>query len=116
MDDRIKYDELKKWLLDCCFDYCRAKLFHGRGWAEGEYEYAFAYSEFKGAFSSVIENIMLEVLTLIISGGRGIGVEYHRDVLKSLIESCDFSQEIEALTEEEWHDFKQDLHTLGYEC
>ncbi|KAI3591406.1 hypothetical protein D9X30_3613 [Cupriavidus sp. U2] len=81
---------------------------------EGEYEYAFAYDEFKDSFSIVIEKIMLEVLTLILSGGRGIGVSYHRDILEKLIESCDLGAEIEGLSDEERHEFEEDLRILGY--
>jgi len=106
---------MRSWLLDCCYDYCRSKVRHGRGWLDGEYEFAYAYDEFRTSFSSAIEKLMLEVLTLILAAGRGVSIDFHRENVSSILRGRDIYDLLAELRGDERSDFVSDLQALGFE-
>jgi hypothetical protein len=114
MGDRVTYYEMRSWLLDCYYDYCRSKVRHGRGWVDGEYEFAYAYDEFRTSFSSVIESLMLEVLTLVLAAGRGVGIDFHRENINSILQGVDIYDLVAELQDDERSDFMIDLQALGF--
>lgn len=116
MEDRIKYSEIRVWLLECYYKYCKVKIGHKSPWIEGESEVGYAYGELENSFDTPIEKLMLEVLTLVLSAGRASEktYEYHLNCVYNLLESIDLSCILENLPSDEAEEFRSDLRLLGF--
>ncbi|WP_224718353.1 hypothetical protein [Pectobacterium versatile] len=75
-EERVNYEEIKNSLLRYYYIYCRNKIesFNRRDekWAEHESEIGYAYYQFENAYELDIENLMLDVVTLVLMAGRGL--------------------------------------------
>ncbi|WP_321781890.1 hypothetical protein [Paraburkholderia sp. J94] len=113
MDDRATYGEIRGFLLNSYYVYCRTKLVSRQQWVSGEYEFGFAYEEFVNAFDTVAERLMLEVLTLVLAAGRGGGADFHRRKIDELIAQESLEAILNALPDDESDELQQDLKLLS---
>ena len=118
--ERRTYKLIRWWLLDCYYSYCRTKL-HLRNlgtkeweWSVSEHEVGYAYEQCEYCFDRPIEQLMLEVLTLILNAGRGpITVDsYHRRKIAAVLEKNDLHKMLHTLPAEERSEFEHDLKLL----
>ena len=113
MEDRVTYGEMRSWLLECYYEYCRGKIGSDTTWMDGEREIGFAYHELDGVFERPIERLMLETLALIFSGGRLPAVEaMHRREIAIILAEHPIAELLHGLHEEELHEVRTDLHLL----
>jgi len=113
MDDRVPYAEMRSWLLGCYYEYCRGKIRSAETWIDGEHEIGFAYNEFDDAFKLPVERLMLEVLALILSGGRfPPGDTMHRKKIASLLTAYALDDLLSELSGDELHELRTDLQLL----
>lgn len=113
MDNRVRYGEMRSWLLSCYYSYCRTKLFYGKDWAENEHELGYAYDQYCDAFNLTIEEVMLEVLVLVLAAGRLPKSEtYHRERIVVLLNGRDLDEMVCELGTEEKEEFLHDLKLL----
>lgn len=114
MEERITYREIRAWFLGCYYNYCRAKVKNNSPWVEGESEAGYAYSELEKSFDMPVENLMLEVLSLILGAGRSSdqSQKYHRGIISELLSENNLSDMLKELPEEEAEEFKADLKLL----
>jgi hypothetical protein len=119
-DERAPYRLIRWWLLDCYYTYCRHKL-HARnfenddGWAIDEHELGYAYEQCMDSYGLPIEQLMLEVLTMILNAGREpMTVEsYHRAKINAILENHDLQEMLNTLSGEERSEFERDLRLLN---
>ncbi|MCQ8233625.1 hypothetical protein [Pectobacterium carotovorum] len=118
-EERINYEEIKNSLLRYYYIYCRNKLesFNRRGerWAEHESEIGYAYYQFENAYELDIENLMLDVVTLVLMAGRGPQqVEKNlRNSINILLSNQGLDKLIQDITEEEKSSLLYDMSLLG---
>ncbi len=117
-EERVPYTEIRDYFLRCYYLYCRNKIFNinhrGGGWIENEFELGYAYEQYESAYDLPIENLMLEVFTLIMIAGRGpIQADaFHRKNIKSILSQYCFEEIIDDITEEEKKDLLYDMTLL----
>lgn len=119
---RVTYKMIRWGLLDCYYIYCRGKIHskncNNRGdWVDGELEIGYAYEQDEGAYRLPIENLMLEVVTLILLGGRGSTQteKYHRNKITEILKENDLALMLRMLPDDERRSFEYDLKLLGIE-
>ncbi|GJI97218.1 hypothetical protein RugamoR57_39360 [Duganella caerulea] len=113
MRDRITYYEIRTWLLDCYYVYCREKMFSGSQWEEGEHELGYAYDQYSDAFHLPIEKIMLEVLVLVLASGRLTkSALYHYQKISEFSAGTRLHDIANDLPPDERNDFLYDLSIL----
>ena len=78
-------------------------------------EIGYAYDQAEGSYDFPIENLMLEVLSLIMIAGRGpeITERYHREMIEKILVEHPLEQLLEEITEEEKSDLLYDMSLLG---
>lgn len=82
-------------------------------WAQGEYEIGYAYDQYCDTFSTAIEKLMLEVLAIILAGGRLPQFEqYHRQKISDLLEKNDLKNLLANVPIEEGEEFVHDMKIL----
>ena len=119
MEDRITYYELKAEFLDCFYSCCRSKLDTykktGEKWGYSGEEIAYAYYQYENAFERPIENLMLNVLTLILKAGRGLkDVESNlRKFITDILTENSLEELIKDIGEDEKKDLLYDMQLLG---
>ncbi len=120
-DERRTYKLIRWWLLDCYYTYCRTKL-HSRnlgkeesGWSISEHEIGYAYEQCEDAFDRPVEKLMLEVLALILNGGRGpVKFEpYHREKIAAILNKNNLYEMLSTLPVTERNEFERDLKLLN---
>lgn len=107
MIDRVGYSDIKANLLACYWRGCRD---HGlSGWSH-EQVCAWAYGEFDGAYDFPVEIIMLEVASLILTGGWSSKlVAYHKDQILRILDGVTYEAFLDGLPAEEVGEVKADL-------
>lgn len=116
--ERIDYKEIKSSFLDGCYTYCQHKInninLHGSIWTNNESEQAYAYELFDNAYDLPIENLMLEVVTLVLMAGRGPeqAENYHRDRIAGILSENKLDELIADISEEERKDLIYDMSLL----
>lgn len=117
--ERLPYKAMRWWLLDCYYTYCRSKLHSknlgmGSTWLLHEHELGYAYEQYELSFHTPLEQLMLEVLTLILNGGRGPDTvePYHRAKIAEILEKHDLGEMLKTLSGEELSEFEHDLKLL----
>ncbi|WP_123723886.1 Imm2 family immunity protein [Pseudomonas protegens] len=115
MEDRVTYSEVRACFLALYYNYCRVKLRHNSLWIEGESEAGYAYAELEGSFDKPVEILMLEVVALVLRGGRSSERvhDYHRAVIEEILRDNDLLGILEGLPQEEAMEFSSDLRLLG---
>lgn len=117
---RLPYGAMRSWLLDCYYTYCRSKIKAenrwGKGWLPNEHEIHWAYEQYEASFKTGIEQLMLEVLTLILNGGRGPASmeSYHRAKIADLLEKHDLEAMLKTLENCELQELEHDLKLLKF--
>ncbi|MGQ8708491.1 Imm2 family immunity protein [Serratia sp. TSA_198.1] len=115
----MTYDEIKNSFGGACYSYCQNKTMvarkHGMGWGENESEQAFAYEALENSFSSPVEGLMLEVITLIMMAGRGTqqADKYHRDIIADILSKNTLDDIIQHVDEDEKKELLYDMSILG---
>jgi hypothetical protein len=66
-EERVNYGTIKAWVLEAYYDFCRDRGL-GAGWAHDGVMGAVEY-EYECAFERPVENVMLKVIELVLSGG-----------------------------------------------
>lgn len=114
MEERATYTQIRSWLSNCQYEYCRSKVFGKRSWEENENEIGFAYDEYSNAFDRNIEKLMLEVLTLIFLAGRiPQATDYHRRMFNEFLKHHKFDDLLSDVSDEEKHEFLYDVKILN---
>ena len=118
-EQRTPYRLVRWWLLDCYYTYCRSKIRNtktwGKGWLPNEHEIHWAYEQCEFLYQYPIEQLMLEVLTLILNAGRGPStVElYHRSKIAAILKENDLREMLQNLPVEVRNEFEHDLKLLN---
>ena len=113
MEERVPYAEMRSWLLECYYTFSRQMTDSKGGWAPHLHEIAYAYNEFDGAFDHPIERLMLEVLTLVLIGGRPmVSVPYHTRRIAEIVAAHPLDELLRGLPEEELHELRSALQLL----
>ncbi|MBJ7310541.1 hypothetical protein ACFOLJ_26430 [Rugamonas sp. CCM 8940] len=113
MLERVTYSEIRAWLLECYYGYCQMKLFHGHKWDEGEHELGYAYEQYCDAFLMPIENLMLEVLSLVLASKRLPKFEQcRREKIAMLMPGIELDEFMLSLPADEAGEFLCDLKIL----
>lgn len=116
--ERISYDEIRDSFLRYYYIYCRNKLDsfnrRGEGWAERESEIGYAYYQFENAYDLPIENLMLNVLTLVLMATRGPeqAEKSLREDIKDILSKHKLDELIADISEEEKQDLIYDMSLL----
>ena len=122
--ERVPYRLIRWWVLDCYYSYCRHKL-HSKNlekesgyWSTNESEIGYAHEQCENIFRLPIEELMLEVLTLILRAGRGPkqAEPYHRAKIAMILERNDLSEMLKNLPIDELREFEHDLKLLNLLC
>lgn len=122
-DQRAPYALIMLRLSDLCKNYCRGRISDLFGkqkafakWVPGESELGYAYEQDECAYSFPIEELMLEVATLILDGGRSFESElwmnYHRSKIKAILQKNDLQAMLAQLPQPERDYFESDLKLL----
>ncbi|MBN3170726.1 hypothetical protein [Pectobacterium brasiliense] len=117
--ERIDYKEIKESFLIKYYDCCRNMIFVKNKGKEIEniyfQEIGYAYDQAEGSYYLPIENLMLEILSLIMIAGRGpeITERYHREMIEKILVEHPLEQLLEEITEEEKSDLLYDMSLLG---
>ncbi len=113
-NERMPYKLLRWGFLDFCYVVCRRAIRenYGKNWHWAN-EYTQAHHE-GNTFSFPIEELMIEVLTLIMLGGRGSddAVKYHRANIAELLSKNNLQDLLLQLPDEERQEFEYDLRLL----
>ncbi|CFR07691.1 Uncharacterised protein [Yersinia frederiksenii] len=118
---RIGYQEIRMSLLELYYIYCQQK-FGSIGsnssdmdtWLKDESEIGYAYEEFCESYDLPIENIMLEVLSLILRAGRGPekAEQYHYNRIAEILSKHSLDDLMTDIDEEERKDLLYDMKLL----
>jgi hypothetical protein len=112
MEERVTYTEMRSWLLECYYTYCQGKFIaKKRSWSAGELEINWAYEEFYDSFELPIERLMLEVLTLILIGGR-LPESFHREQIARLLAEHSLDGMLQEIPTEETDALLYDMKLL----
>jgi hypothetical protein len=122
MYERFSYKDIREMFLENYYLNCRSVLWSKREWHPEEAEFAYAYDGFDGAFQHPLENLMLEVLTVIMIAGRHEQPEkFHREKIKKILEMNNLeelkklmSENVPASENDEKHELLHDLKILGF--
>lgn len=110
-EERVTYQAIKVWALEAYFDFCRDRGLVKR-WSHREILGSVDY-EFENTFERVVENLMLCVVQLVLSGGWYAEAEENmrRFIAEQLAEHC-LENFLADVPEEEAEAFKHDLKIL----
>ncbi|WP_261314350.1 hypothetical protein [Burkholderia latens] len=112
-EDRVSYETIKAWALDAYFNFCRdSALMEGASHREvlGHVDL-----NFEGVYKSQIENLMLCVVQLILSGGWYPDAE--RSMRKSIVDQIStegLDNLLKGVPSEEVELFVHDLRILKF--
>lgn len=110
--DKPSYTKVKSWYFDDCMTYCSNKIFHDNlTWLEDESESGFAEENYTGSFDFPVENLMVFVISIILSAGRTsdhIIKNYQREI-ENYLQNYDVNKLASELPEDEKTDFLHDL-------
>jgi hypothetical protein len=116
--ERIPYKVMRWWFLDCYYSFCKIKIINknesGEEWSTSEHESGYAYEQQENSYQLPIEKLMLEVLVLVLDGGRGSQefYSYHKNKISDLLQSHDLTAMRESICGEERREFESDLRLL----
>jgi hypothetical protein len=123
-DQRVPYALIMLRLSERCKHYCQSKL-KGllnpaakgpTGWRPNENGLAWAYEQVECAYSFPIEELMLEVASMILDGGRSFESEqwmnYHRAKIQAILQKNDLQAMLAELPQPERDYFESDLKLL----
>lgn len=115
---RIGYQEIKMSLLELYYIYCQQKIGSNSRdmdtWLKDESEIGYAYGEFCESYDLPIENIMLDVLSLILRAGRGPekAEQYHYNRIAEILSKHNLDELMTDIDEEERKDLLYDMKLL----
>ncbi|MCS3430446.1 hypothetical protein [Klebsiella sp. BIGb0407] len=114
----MSYDEARSGFSYSSYSYCR----HVIGNLKNDPQYVmpegsdqtFAYEAWEGAYSEPVEDLMLELFTLIFMAGRGSQktVNYHKEKISKILSINNLSNMLENVTEDDKTDILSDLQLL----
>lgn len=111
MTDRATYSEIKSMILACYWRGCRDHALSG--WSQ-EQVCAWTYGEFEGAFDLEVELLMLEVASLILSGGWSSQlVAHHASEISQILSRSSIDLLLEGVPAEESEELRGDLAAIG---
>ena len=109
--ERVPYETIKGRVLDAYFDFCRDRGLVGRR-SQEEILGGITY-EFENAFELPLENLMLCVVQLVLSGGWHPNAEaYLREQISDQLAEFHLDNLLVGLPQEEASLFRHDLDTL----
>ena len=112
-EDRVSYETIKAWALDAYFNFCRdSALMEGASHREvlGHVDL-----NFEDVYGSQIENLMLCVVQLVLSGGWYPDAERNmRKKIADQISAEGLDSLLQGVPSEEAELFKHDLRILKF--
>jgi hypothetical protein len=109
--ERISYAVIKELLLSYYWRGCRDHGF--AGWLPEQVS-AWAYGEFEGSYDLPIENLMLEVASLVLTGGWfSDQARYHKEEILRILSVINLNAQLTELPQEEAEEFTNDLRVLN---
>ncbi|MFC5476372.1 hypothetical protein [Paraherbaspirillum soli] len=111
MRERVTYSEIRNRFLEIYFVGCRDHGFSG--WSS-ELVTTWVYSpEFDGTYYLPIEQLMLEVVALVLTGGwYPTQVSFHRSEIMRLLSANKLESMIKEVPQDEAEEFLNDLKIL----
>ena len=125
MEDRVSYQEIRRWILDSLYDDCLSRA-RASQWTYGQIissindgycyrgeSYETPLDEGLGGFDSAIEYLMLEVICLTLTGSWDDkqGACYRNEISKILADN-DLKTMHDSLPKDESVEFESDLKGL----
>ncbi len=114
MSDRVKYDELRFWVLDLHYDHCRANLFDLK-----EHHYSKLSSlnhiatNYDDTFEHPVEELMLNVILAILGEDCPDSWQKNcREHIDRILSKYPLENLLEQLESDEKDNFKLDLKAL----
>ncbi|MEQ9877663.1 hypothetical protein ABRP92_06685 [Pectobacterium aroidearum] len=114
-----EYDDIKNNFAHACYAYCRNMVNHsteGNNDSDMNFpEQGFAYDALEGSFSEPIENLMLEVITIIFMGGRCTPKteSYHKEKVLDILQENNLEEMVKNLSEDDKKALLYDMQILG---
>lgn len=109
--ERVTYQTIKIWVLDAYYDFCRDRGL-GKRWSHREVLGSIDY-EFENTFQSPVENFMLCVVQLVLSGGwHSDGEQHMRKWIGDQLVEHGLEEILKNVPEEEAELFRHDLRIL----
>ncbi|NHZ36758.1 hypothetical protein [Massilia rubra] len=115
---RIPYKLIRYQFLRCYYIYCSSKFSVSKRifgeWVGNEHESAFAYDNLELSFELPIENLMLEVISTIMAGGRQ-SAQFEQHTQKRIVKILDgrkIGDLLGTLDGDELAEFRADLALL----
>ena len=114
------YDEVKSIFFNACYSYCRNKNLVSKGkiitWSDYESEHGFAYDALTDSFGSPVEDLMLEVITLVADAGRAPEQteKYHKNIISNMLLQHSLTELLSHVSEEDRKDISYDMSLLGF--
>jgi hypothetical protein len=110
-EQRLSYETIKEWVLSAYFDGCR-DLAVGEQRPHKEI-LGYVVYQFENSFERPIENLMLSVVQLVLSGGWYPDLEQHaRQWISGQLAEHGLESLLYGVPEDEAESFKHDLHIL----
>lgn len=116
----MSYDEVKSGFSSSRYAACRNMFMilnngHNNIMSESS-DQAFAYEAWEGAYTEPVEDLMLELVTLIFMAGRGSQktVDYHKEKISKILSINNLDDMLENVTEDDKGDILYDLKLLGF--
>jgi len=111
MSERVTYSEIKSMVLACYWRGCRDHAL--TGWSQ-EQVCAWTYGEFEGAFDLEVENFMLEVASLILSGGWSPQLAaHHTSEISQILSNSSIDILLKEVSAEESEELRGDLVAIA---
>lgn len=112
MIDRVTYSDIRSMILETYWRACRDHAFSG--WSQ-EQVCAWVYGEFEGSFDLEVEVFMLEVASLILSGGWSVNlVAHHTSEISKILSNYSIGDLLRGVPSEESDELKADLVSIGW--
>ena len=118
----MSYYEIRSDFADASYSACRnvATILNKNPnyiMPEGS-DQAFAYEACEGSYSEPVEDLMLELVTLIFMAGRGspVTVNYHKDKISKILSINNLDNMLENVMEDDKTYILYDLELLGFIC
>jgi hypothetical protein len=110
-EERVTYETLKSWALDCYYEGCRDHAVM-KGWPH-EQIMGYVIYQFEDTFERSIENFMWQVILLVLSGGwRPEWCHRQRKLIVDSIDEHGLENLLADVPADEAEAFRHDLRIL----
>lgn len=111
-EERVPYEMLKSWALDCYFEGCRDHAVK-KGWSHTEI-LGYVIYQFEDVLERPVEVLMWQVILLVLSGGWHSDWDFaQRELISISISKAGLDNILKGLPDDEKEVFQHDLENLN---